>query len=358
MAQRRSIAWAELRVGLLVVISFALLATAIFFIGGQKEFFGPKYTVTAYFANANNLKKGAEVQLEGVTIGNVTDVRISKLPDPDKSVETDLKLSAKYQNIIRSDSKVRIRTIGILGDSAVDITRGSEKGKVIDDGGTVQGSEEGDIRRIVSNTNDFVANLQVLSDDIKKMAERVDRGEGTLGKFLTDTSIYDNADATVTEFHGLVRDARTGNGTVARFLNDDEAYRKFTEIEDHMDSLVLKIEQGNGTVAKMLNDSSMYNRADDILAKFQSVADRIDRGEGTLGKFAKDEALYNDFRSSVTKFNSLMNSIENGEGSAGKFIKDPTFYNSFTQTSSEIQKLLYDFRQNPKKFMTINFKLF
>ncbi len=39
-------------------------------------------------------------------------------------------------------------------------------------------------------------------------------------------------------------------------------------------------------------------------------------------------------------------------------MKDPTLFNSFAETSSEIQKLLYDFRQNPKKFLTINFKLF
>ena len=42
----------------------------------------------------------------------------------------------------------------------------------------------------------------------------------------------------------------------------------------------------------------------------------------------------------------------------GKFIKDPTLYNTLNQTSSEILKLMYDFRQNPKKFLTINFKLF
>ena len=54
----------------------------------------------------------------------------------------------------------------------------------------------------------------------------------------------------------------------------------------------------------------------------------------------------------------LVASIQNGEGTAGKFIKDPTLYNSLNQSSSEIQKLLYDFRQNPKKFLTITFKLF
>src|SRR5213594_2134517 len=191
MVQRRSLAWTELRVGIIVIVSFLLLAVAIFFIGGQTGFLGPKYTIIAFFENANNLRTGAEVHLEGVTIGNVRAVRISKQADPNKAVEAELRLDERYKNIIRTDSKVTIGTIGLLGDKNVDITRGTEAGKVVDEGGALQGSEEGDIRKIVQGTNDFVANLGVLSDQVKRMAERVDRGEGTLGKFLTDTAIYD-----------------------------------------------------------------------------------------------------------------------------------------------------------------------
>src|SRR5215212_1189330 len=132
MAQRRSLAWTELRVGILVITSFALLALAIFYVSGQSGFFVRRYTITAFFQNANNLRSGAEVSLEGVTIGNVDRVAISKEADPKKAVEAALKLDAKYKNIIRSDSKVSISTIGLLGDSKVDITRGTEAGMVVE----------------------------------------------------------------------------------------------------------------------------------------------------------------------------------------------------------------------------------
>ena len=357
MVQRRSLAWTELRVGIVVIVSFLLLALAIFFIGGQAGFFGPKYTIVAYFENANNLRTGAEVHLEGVTIGNVNAVRISKLTDPKKAVEAELRLDRTYQEFIRSDSKVTITTIGLLGDSAVDITRG-EAGQVIADQSTIQGSEEGDIRKIVQGTNDFIANLQVLSDDVKKMGERVERGEGTLGKLLTDSSIYDNANATMREADAFVRDLRTGNGTVGRLVSDDELYNRVAHMMDRVDTLIDTVQHGHGTTARLINDPAIYDKTDRILSRVEAVTDRIDRGEGTLGKLTKDETLYNEFRDSVNKFAILVASIQNGEGTAGKFIKDPTLYNSLNQSSSEIQKLLYDFRQNPKKFLTINFKLF
>src|SRR5262245_24906784 len=115
MAQRRSLSWTELRVGLLVITSFALLALAIFYVsGGQSSLFVQKYTITAFFQNANNLRNGAEVSLEGVTIGNVDRVSISKDNDPMKAVQAALKLDATYKNLIRSDSKITISTIGLL----------------------------------------------------------------------------------------------------------------------------------------------------------------------------------------------------------------------------------------------------
>src|SRR5215470_9403459 len=358
MASRRALAWTELRVGILVITSFALLALAIFYVSGQFGFFVRKYTVTAYFQNANNLRSGAEVSLEGVTIGNVSSVAVSRLSDPSKAVEAELKLDETYKNIIRTDSKVSISTIGLLGDSKVDITRGTEAGKVIEDGGVLQGSEEGDIRRIVQGANDVVANFQVLSEDFKKITDRIERGEGTLGKFLTDTAIYDNANKATLELNTLVRDARTGPGTMGRLISDDELYRKVMQISDRVDMLVMKMESGDGTIGKFVNDPTLYNRADNLTAKFQTIADRIDRGEGTLGKLSKDEMLYNDLRSGVTKFNQLVDSMQNGEGTIGKFIKDPSLFNNVNQVTSEFEKLMYDFRQNPKKFLTVNFKLF
>ena len=358
MAQRRSLAWTELRVGILVIVSFVLLAVAIFYIGGESGIFTKKYNLVIYFENANGLRSGAEVWLEGVTIGNVSSVRISRQVDPNKAVEAELRLDERYKPIIRSDSKVTIGTIGLLGDKNVDITRGTEAGTVVEEGGTLQGTEEGDIRKIVQGTNDFIANLQVLGDQVKRLAERVDRGEGTLSKFLTDTSIFDNANLATQEMRALVRDARTGNGTVGRLISDDEMYRRINTMVDRVDTLVAQIQSGHGTMGRFVNDPSVYNRVDSALGKFQTIGDRIERGEGTLGKLSKDDAVYNDFRETVARFSTLVNSIENGQGTMGKLIQDPTLYNTLSQTSSEALKLMYDFRQNPKKFLTINFKLF
>ncbi len=95
-AQRKSLAWTELKVGLLVVVSFVLLALAIFYVSSGSNPLLSRYTIVAYFASANGLRPGGEVWLEGVTVGNVRDVRISKLQDPNKSVEVEMRLDQAY----------------------------------------------------------------------------------------------------------------------------------------------------------------------------------------------------------------------------------------------------------------------
>ena len=84
----------------------------------------------------------------------------------------------------------------------------------------------------------------------------------------------------------------------------------------------------------------------------------IDRGEGSLGKIMKDDGFYNDLRNTLGEVSGLVDAIQNGDGTTGKLIKDPTLFNTMEQASSEIQKLMYDIRQDPKKYLTINFRFF
>ena len=94
MAQRRTMAWTELRVGLLVIVSFVLLSLAIFFVGGEAGIFTKKIKITAYLPDGNGLRPGAEVWLDGVMVGNVSRIAIAKEPGPDHGVDVEMKLFA------------------------------------------------------------------------------------------------------------------------------------------------------------------------------------------------------------------------------------------------------------------------
>jgi phospholipid/cholesterol/gamma-HCH transport system substrate-binding protein len=411
MAQRRSLTWTELRVGFLVITSFALLVVAIFFIGGESGFLTKKYTVLAYFPSANGLKGGAEVHLEGVTIGNVgcatwmawrcNPVRISNDPDPQRSVEVEMQVDQRYQNIIRDDSKVSMDTVGLLGDKTIEITRGTEDGKPLPDGGALKGQDVPQIKEVIQSANNVLSNLNLLSEQFRQITERVQKGEGTAGRLLTDEAIYehmdqtiraanravDNVNAKVTDLvasvDALVVDARTGKGTVGRLMSDDALYNNINDsvsrLTRRVDELIERVEKGDGSAAKLLNDPALYNNANRLMENANKMVDstntavananqligqardmfaKIDRGEGTIGKFFKDEAFYAELKGTVTRFSELVNSIENGQGTTGKLIKDPAVYNNLKDLTAEMQKFMYDLRQDPKRYLSLTLKLF
>jgi phospholipid/cholesterol/gamma-HCH transport system substrate-binding protein len=357
MAQRQTVAWKELKVGLLVIVSFALLAAGIFFVGGETSFFTDQITIIAYFPDGNGLLRGAEVFLDGIRVGNVSKVALAENPGPNHLVDVTLRIDKQYENLIRTDSTVGIGSKGLLDDKTVEITRGTEKGDPLSDGDALQGMAASDIKRAITSANDVMANLTVLTQSVVDLVESVHKGEGTLGKLLTNTEIHDNMNLTVLEAKSLLSDVRNGSGNASKLIYDDEMYRRVNGLLSRVDELVVKVESGDGTLGRLINDRALYDRSEQLLGRVESIAARMDRGEGTAGKLLTDETLFNDTRAAINRVNTLLNRIENGDGTVGRLIQDPTLFNTINQTMSEIQKLLYDVRQDPKKYLTINFRL-
>ncbi|MCI0420977.1 MAG: MlaD family protein [Acidobacteria bacterium] len=355
---RKRLAWAELRVGILVIFSFTILAIAIILISGGAGFFTEKYELKTFLASANGLRKGSLVWLAGLEAGNVSAVNISSSPDPNRAVEVVMQVEKRYSQTIREDSIATLGSIGLLGDKYIDISRGSPGATPTPPGGEVKGSSEADIKKIMQNSNDLVANLGELVNKIDDITRKIDQGQGTIGKFINDPSMFNKLNRTVEEAHDLLATVKSGEGSIGRLISDRELYDRLNGTLTRFDSVAAKVEKGEGTLGRFVHDPAVYNRAESLLAKFNVVADRMEKGEGFLGKLSKDDALYVQFRDSVGKFSALAERMNQGEGTIGKLMVDPSLYSNINQASGELVKLLYDFRQNPKRFLQLKFGLF
>ena len=364
MAQRRSLAWTELKVGLLVIVGFAVLAYAIINIGGP-GIWGETFKMTVYFSSASELRPGNDVWLDGLLVGKVADVRMNRDQNVKGKVAVELEIDSAYQDSIRQDSVVGIEASGLLGDKTIQITSGTEITEPVGDGGSLQGATVGDIRTIIQGTDQIVTNFEVLSDNLTRisrniitMSDNVNRGEGTLGKFLTDPEVYDNLNKSTLELESLVADIRAGPGTAGKLINDPEMYDRINAVLGRMDNVVARIERGEGSAGKFLSDPALFDRMDLLLEKMDNITSRVERGEGSLGKMLGDDKFYNELNNTLNQVNTLITAIQSGDGTTGKLIKDPTLFNSIDQAMSEVQKLMYDIRRDPKKYLTINFRFF
>jgi phospholipid/cholesterol/gamma-HCH transport system substrate-binding protein len=354
----KKLAWAELRVGILVITSFSILAFAIVLISGGAGFFTPKYHIKTYFSSASGLRKGSLVWLAGIEVGNVSAVNITSSPDPNRAVEVDMQISRAFQSGIREDSSATLGSIGLLGDKYVDISRGSEKARPVLAGGEIKGSAEADIKKIIQNSNDLVANLGDLVQKINEISNKMNTGQGTIGKFINDPTLYNKLNATVAESQDLLLKVKTGEGSVGKLISDREFYDRLNETVGRVDRIVAMVENGEGTAGKLIKDPNLYNRADSLLSKFNVVASRMEKGEGFLGRLSKDDQLYFQFQDAVNKLSAIADKLNSGEGTAGKLFVDASLYNNLNTATAELVKLLYDFRQDPKRFLRIKVGLF
>ncbi|MCS6884506.1 MAG: MlaD family protein [Acidobacteriota bacterium] len=371
---KRGVGFADLRVGLLVFISICILIAMILSISGDLTFFERPYYIRTKLAQVEGLRPGTEVRLAGVSIGQVTEVNllpIAQNEQESRSVEVVMKISDTIDGIpagqrIRTDSRAILGSVGLLGDKVIDITPGTlEGGKPVPNGGEIQSAQEMTIKQLVTGANDILANFTLLSNEVKEIAEKINKGQGTAGKLITDETLYNNLNQTVVEAQNLVKRVREGRGTVGQLLNDPQLYEQVVKVTVQLEKILNEIASGRGTLGKLARDEQLYDNTASSIARLDRIADRleqivakIDRGEGTVGKLITDDSLYTEANATVANLNRISASLARGEGSAGKLLKDPSLYENLNSASLETIKLLSDFRRDPKKYLTIKIRIF
>ena len=377
---KKTVSLSELRVGLLVLVSIAVLIFLVLNASGDINPFSKKLHLKARFIDANGLREGSEVRLAGVRVGKVD--KITLLPPSDvpnaPRVEALLTIDSNIDGRpaterIRSDSTAQQGSPSLLGNEMlINITPGTALGQPVKDYSTISASSSNTVNDFATSGTDLAQRLSKLSDEINGMVKDVKDGKGTIGRLFSDEALYNNLNATIRETEDVMRLVKSGNGSAGRFLNDPALYNNTNEIVLQMKALAQDLRNGRGTAGKLLTEDELYNRINRTADKLdrsvgqinEMVAD-INEGRGTLGKLLKDEQIYNDARTAIARVNTTAERIDNlvaaaqrGEGTFGKLLTDDTLYSNVNQLSSEGVKLIYDFRQNPKKYLTIKFELF
>jgi len=366
---RKKTSFAELRVGFLVLGAIAILILFILSVSGDISPFKKRMVLTTRLAAADGLKKGDEVRLAGKLVGKVNSVDfIPGVPTSpnQKSVLVTMELDQKdVQGRIRTDSLAVLGQQGFLGDKLIDITPGTSKGDAVGNGAEIASADQASLAQVFQGASDILVQFNAVGRQLQELMDNINKGQGTVGKLLHDDSVYVNLNRTVLEAQDLVKKVSQGNGTFAKLVNDPKLYENLKGSTDDLQAIVKDLRAGKGTAGKFLTDDQLYNRANqaitkmnDTVDKLQKIAGDVESGKGTIGKLLKDEKLHDDLQSAVTDIKSITAGLNKGEGTAGLLLHDNRLYNNLDQTSSELTKLLYDFRQNPKKFLHIKLSLF
>jgi len=83
----------------------------------------------------------------------------------------------------------------------------------------------------------------------------------------------------------------------------------------------------------------------------------VNNGKGALGMLAKNQEFADKVNTTITKLSLISSRLEAGEGTAGQLLRNPSLYNNSDQMLVETRNLIKAIRENPKKYLTIHFRV-
>lgn len=337
----------RLKVGLFTVVLLTLLAASILVLGRTQGLFVRHVTYTSRFLHVAGLSEGAPVWLNGVVVGSVEDVELPEDPSL-REITVLLRMKASVSRRVRADSRVRLRSLGLLGDRYLEVTSGSATEPMIPIGGEIPSETTADLASVLAKGGDAMSNIVAVSASLRAILERVEDGQGLLGELVMGRSTSQagaHLASVLEQLDVLLTDLRAGKGALGRLLRDDElgdrlvadlagfaaAGRTLTE------TLGRDVARDDSVLAGLLRDPEGRRRLGEALeqvgeaaAAMRDVGVELREGKGTLGRLIGDKDYAEVFLADLARLSAALASVseklDHGTGSAGQFVNDPQLY--------------------------------
>ncbi len=361
MPSQQEVKWSQLKVGVIVLVSVVLLSTLLFLMTSSNGVtpFQPKLTAYIYFDNANGLKNGAPVSLSGVTIGEVK--RVTIVTDPSRKltpIRVEMKLNPKYHSSLHTDTRAALSTVGVLGDTIVDLDSKTATGPEMPDFAELKTMNTPSIADVIKSSQGTIESVNVTLAKLDGIVEDIHAGKGTAGKLVEDPQLYENANKTLEQLRLLTSSINGGHGNIGKLLNDDSLYNKLNDAAANLDKVSTDLAQGHGSAGKLLHDETLYNNLNSSLAHLNSILGEADAGKGALGLMTKDPVFAKKLDDTVTNLDTLLSGVNQGKGTLGKFATDTAAYDNLNKLLESSDDLVKTIRSDPKKYLTIHMKIF
>ena len=249
------------RVGLFSLAGFLILALGIFVIGDRRNLFSDTFRLTANFENVEGLLSGAAVVVNGIRVGSVSDVRLQI--DTTSYVRVDMVIEEKYREMIRLSSVAAVSQLGIVGDKQVEIITDDYSAPIVRNGDVIAAAPPANYLAILEKADQAVQNVNNITSSLDTLFIRFRKGEGTLGKLLTDDEAYEN-------LVGISASAeRLFDETAAQFTQLGGILRSTATnvdgITEESRKLISDLGEGKGTVGALLYDRSLYDSLESLV---------------------------------------------------------------------------------------------
>jgi len=309
------------RVGLFFLLGIALVWVSYATLSDGKALKSRGYNLVAGFDNLKELKQGDDVRMAGVKIGSVQETRLAG-----RRAEAVLRIDPSVK--IASDALAMIGSAGLLGTNYIAIDLGSAGVPALAPGAEIRTTASADLNTIMTQLGELGGKLEgalgsmsevlkgkdgqpgifqrldsLLANNsakvdatmanLQQVTDKLNRGEGTLGKLINDPRLHDEllaaasdlkvataeARNVMTSAQGIVERVKSGQGSLGTLIYDEQAGKDLKAIAANLKDVSNKLAKGEGTLGKLINDDSLFREAQGTLRK----ADRALDGMGDSG---------------------------------------------------------------------------
>ncbi|WP_295117220.1 MlaD family protein [uncultured Chitinophaga sp.] len=308
----------ETKVGILSAVGITFLVLGFNFLKGN-SLFSSKKKIYAVYKQVNGLQPSNSVQVNGLIVGNVTDLQV--LDKNAGQILVTLSISKKIE--IPRNSVARISS-ELLGTKKVELDFGNSS-EYLENGDTIYAAVDNSI-------------TDALKEQLNPLVTKL---EGTLGQvdslLMTVNSVFDT----------------TAKGNLRSAIN---------HLNGTMGHLSTATNSLNGMMEKNGNIYGTFNNLEAVTAnlkanneKITGILDNANKTMGTLANGQLEETL-NSLQQTSASLSSTINKLNSTDGTAGLLLNDKKVYNNLQATLASLNKLIEDLRYNPKRY--VHFSLF
>ncbi|MET3878971.1 MlaD family protein [Chitinophaga sp. OAE865] len=291
-------------VGIFVFVGLAIFVTAVMMLGKQQKLFSKSIQVKAYFKDVNGLSVGRNILYSGVKIGTVKKISFVRT----NQILVVMNIDEASQEFIHKDVEARISSEGLMGNKIVMLSGGTPNMPVI---------EDGDQLHVVSglSTEEIMSTLQVnnkslveITNNLKTITKGIVDGKGTLGRLLTEDTIYKNLNTTMAGLNDAVVNTRRLTGALSLYAS--KLQTKGVLSNDLVTDTVV-FAQLRTAVAEMNSAAANANKTvEDLRFASQGVRANLDDPEAPVGMLLKDTLLADAFKETIYNLESSTQKLD------------------------------------------------
>ena len=292
--------------------AFFVLSTILLFIFGFNFLKGSSLldkqkTIYAVYDEVDGLLVGANVMINGLSIGNVTELDF--LPNSTKIIVT---IKVKDMLNFSSKSTASIYETGVLGGLAISIDPIFELVSIVKTGDTLNSSVRPGLTELINRQ------IEPLSRQLQSTITSVD-------------SIF------------------TGASNVLNRQTQEE----IKESINVLTSAIKAINNSSIIIEKTLTDKNA--QINNTIDNFEKISSNLSEVSNELNSFGLSSLLSN-LEVSVDGISSIVNKLDSDKSTIGKLINEDEVYNNLNSSIESLNLLISDIKENPKKY--VHFSVF